>query len=267
MSDFESRLRTQLAEASTRAPTFTGQHTQHSPAAPAPEVSRPTSRRMAWALAVTATVLALVGGGTFLATMSGDTDSSQASCAAEIVFDGRTYAGYGDPLRMPRPGQRVGTGSTPPCADGQRAGNEAVEVWSLPGVEPDVAVMAQGVVWIEGRASALPEELDELTEPVKCTAADESTITGRVVSVEASVGEEELRPQPPYEATVKADGGATLPLSQYSSVTVQLVVTSQTQGGRDAELLDAALRSGDHLDISVRCVTGRFEATSWRLAP
>jgi hypothetical protein len=267
VSDFENRLRARLAEAGSRAPTFTGHDPQHLQAGSERDASARSPRRLAWVLAVGATVVALVAGGTFVATMSGDTDAPEASCAAEIVFDGTTYAGYGDPLRTPRPGERLGTGTTPPCADGQRAGNEEVDVRALPGVDPEVAVMAQGVVWIEGSASALPEELQELTAPVECTTEGESVVTGRLVSVEAPMSEEDLRPEPPYEATVEADGGASLPLSEYSSLTLQVVVTSATEGGRDAELLDAALRNGDHLDISVRCAAGRFEATAWRLAP
>jgi len=223
-------------------------------------------RRLAWTLAVAATVVALVAGGTWLAAMSGETESPDSSCAAEIVFDGRTYAGYGDPLRVPRRGEPLGVATTPACADGQYAGGEELEVWTVPGVEPHVALMADGVVWIEGRESALPEQLQELTEPVGCTAAGESTVTGRLVGVEAPIGEEEFEPRPPYLATLVADEGASLPLARYSSVTIEVQVTATTDGGDDAELVAAALRDGAHLDIAVVCTAGRFRATSWRLA-
>jgi len=226
-----------------------------------------TRRRLLWLVAVTVSVVALVGGGTWLAAMSGERASPEGACASEIVFEGRTYAGYGDPLRTPRRGERLGVATTPTCVDGQRSGGEQLDVWSLPGVEPSVAVMADGVVWIEGRPSALPERLHELTEPVACTAPGQSTVTGRLMSVEAPMDGEDFRPRPPYQAMVVADGGSSLPPPEYSRVTIEVTVTSRTEGGSDAELIAGALRDGDHLDITVRCAAGAFEAISWELAP
>jgi len=223
-------------------------------------------RRVLWVCAVLVTVVALVVGGTWLAAMSGERESPQVSCAAEIVFEDRTYAGYGDPLRVPRRGERIGVATTPVCPDGERSGGEELDVWSLPGVDPSVAVMADGVVWVEGRESALPQRLGELTEPVACSSPGPSTVTGRLVSVDEPPTGGDFRPRPPYEAIVVADGGSSLPLSEYSSVTIEVQVTPTTQGGSDADLVATALQDGDHLDIAVRCSAGAFMATSWRPA-
>lgn len=210
-------------------------------------------------VAVLASVVGLVAGGTWLAAVSGERESP-ATCAAEIVFDDRTYAGYGDPLRVPRRGVPLGVATTPTCPDDPTTGGEELDVWSLPGVDPGVAVMADGVVWIEGRQSALPEELADLTEPVACTGTGPHTVTGRLVSMEEPIGDGDFRPRPPYEVTLVADGGTGLPLATYSSVTVVVQVRSTTEGGQDAELIGTALRNRDHLDVTVRCQAGAFRA-------
>ncbi len=273
MTDFESQLRARLADAAEGAPAFTGFDPQRAAESSGQWVDSTRSRRSYRWLAVAAAVAVAAAGVSWWSSGRAGNDGGQAndvpqaSCAAELVLAGRVYRGYGPLAREPRPGPRLGTANVPTCDDGQGpAGGGQVEVFTLPGINPDVAIFADGL-WVSAGEAVLPASLRDLSRPVLCSGAGESTVAGTLTGIEGPPAAEDYHPRTPYTATVVADEGSGLPLDEYSSVTIRIRVTAATARGRDPSLVRAALAEGNRVSVKVRCAGPRFDAISFALAP
>jgi hypothetical protein len=128
-----------------------------------------TTRFLALALLVLPLALAACGGkGT--ETSAGQTTEMSggepaASCAMLVSYDGHTYLGTAVEA-APVAGDSIGNGTIPPCNDTGGAGTttpaEQVEVTSVQGVPPSVAIMLAGrndVVLV--RDDVKPHDLEE----------------------------------------------------------------------------------------------------------
>jgi hypothetical protein len=259
MTGFEEQLRRGLADAADSAPTFAGVAQQAPQAAPARR--RPPARWMAAAAA--AAVVAVGGTGIWAAVQ--DDSAPAASCAAEGTFEGHTYTPRGDVARVPRTGSSVGSLVLASCDDGQGAsGGDSLAAFGLPGVDPGVAVVADGTVWLR-EGAATPAPVQELSRPVPCQGPA-ATIAGRLREVDAQA-QADFAVRAPYSASVLADQGPGLPLEDYSAVLLQVAVTEQTTAGTDPALLRAALAEGRRITVSVVCSGSGFTATAMALAP
>jgi hypothetical protein len=127
------------------------------------------------AAVLAAAVLALAGCGGADETTPGSTspppDQSAAagSCAMQLVYEGRTYVGYGT-TTPPAPGRRLGTAEVPPCMDtpGIEAGEASqVDVRAVPGVDPELAVADGESLYVRADADpgTFPDALSELLQP------------------------------------------------------------------------------------------------------
>jgi hypothetical protein len=129
-----------------------------------------TARCLALALLVLPLALAACGGksaevtGGVTTEVSGGGVSS-ASCAMLVEYDGHTYLGTVVEA-APVAGDSLGNGTIPPCNDTGGAGTtvpaEQVEVTSVQGVPPSVAIMLAGrndVVLV--RDDVKPHDLQE----------------------------------------------------------------------------------------------------------
>ena len=88
-----------------------------------------------------------------------------ASCAMLVSYDGHNYLGTAVEAEVV-PGDSLGEGTIPPCNDTGGAGTtipeEQVEVTSVQGVPPTVAIMLAGrtdVVLVRDDVTKLPKEL------------------------------------------------------------------------------------------------------------
>ncbi len=270
-TDFESQLRTQLADAAERAPVFTGVDSERAvtqTSAPT-DASRHRRRRRWLALAAAAAAVAAVAaaGVSWWPVGSGGGDGA-AVCASELVLDGNVYQEDGELVRVPRHGPSLGKAVRPACGDGEGMSvAEQVEAFELPGVSPDIAFFANGGVWLSGGLQDWPAWAEELSKPVPCTGAGETTIGGTVIGINAPQVEKAYDFRIPYTANFLADEGSTLPLTEYTSVTIRMRVTAATTGGRDDEFLRLALSDAARVTATVRCDGAHFEATSLKLAP
>ncbi len=251
MDDIDTVLRAELARAADTAPAFTGLERR-----PLPRTRRP--RWTALAAAAGVAVLA-VGGDWWAATHRGPEE--EASCAALLKFQGRIYQGHGDKLRTPRPGNRLGTGTPWGCGGGEGR----VPVRALPGVSPDIAVLADDGVWLADTVRSLPPEVAVLDKPVTCTHTGTTTVVGQwVASLPMPSRDNEV--VLPRTAWVEADEGDTLPLDRWPVVTIRIRVTHDTAGGDDPTLAEDTLRGSQRVAATVHCDGKRFVADSFTRA-
>ena len=129
-----------------------------------------TTRFLALALLVSSLALAACGGKSAEVSGGATTEVSgggvaSASCAMLVSYDGHTYLGTAVEA-APVPGDSIGNGTIPPCNDTGGAGTtipaEQVEVTSVQGVPPTVAIMLAGrndVVLV--RDDVKPQDVEE----------------------------------------------------------------------------------------------------------
>lgn len=253
MTDFETRLRADLADAAEQAPEFSGLgHT----------VRAARRRRSRWVAGIPAAAAAVLIGVAGVAWLAVDrspgrtgTGAGEASCAALLEFEGRTYVGHGEPLRRPRPGRLLGTG-TAGC------GGADLEVRALPGVDPTVAVLTDEGLYVSGAVRSLPARVAELDRPVRCTGSGTSSVTGDWVSMEGPMPARDNELTPPYVAVLKVGRGDWLPRDRWETVTIRVRVTAGTSGGTDPSLAEYALRGSEPVTATVHCDGGDWVADS-----
>ncbi len=248
MTDFETRLRTDLADAAEHAPEFTGLDRTA-------RARRRRSRRVAAIPAAAAAALIVVASAVWLAADRPPerAGTGDASCAALLEFQGRSYVGHGEPLRRPRPGRLLGTGKAG-CAGAD------LEVRALSGVDPTVAVMTDEGLFVSGSLRSLPPRVTELDLPVPCTESGTSSVTGDWESVEGPMPARDNALTPPYVAVLKAQRGSWLPLDRWEAVTIRVHVTAGTSGGTDPSLAEQALRGAEPVTATVHCERGDWVA-------
>ena len=259
MTDFETRLRHDLDRAADLAPTFRGVASDRA----ADTDARPhRSRTPGWrGLALAAAAVAAVAATTPLWWPGADAPPEEASCAAVMEVGTVRYVAHGELLRVPRPGRDLGAATVLGCDD---VADRTVRAAALPGVDSTEAVLADGSAWVVDDGS-VPEELQILSQPVRCSGAGTQTLGGDWISVRGAQPDQDGALGPPYVALVQADTGESLPLETWSSVRVEVEVTSQTAGGADPALVARTLQGGAPVQAEVTCVGGRYVASS--LAP
>lgn len=222
-----------------------------------------------WLAAVATVAVVVLGGCASWRAIAGDDGAgvhgSAGSCAAVLVLAGRTYVGYGDPRRVPRPGPEVGTATIPACSDTNAQPTDParhVAAFQLPGVSRKTGVLADGTVWVRKGVTPLPGRVRALYAPVRCTSTKRFTVSGTLTGINAMPEHDGGYVRTPYTATMWVDDGPPSLLDGYSRVTVRMRVTSATKGGRDARLLDAALSGGTRVSVRLRCADERFAAVS-----
>lgn len=195
---------------------------------------------------------------------------TEASCAAILEFQGRSYAGFGELLRTPKPGRELDEGVLPGCDDQANEPaepNEPVVVLEFPGVDVADAVLTEDGVWVAESAASLPRRVAASNQPVRCVGDGPRTVAGSWDAVSAGSPSEDDELSPPYVAVIRADEGPRLPLREWRSVTLNVLVTAETAGADAAGLADSALRGSDRVELDVHCEGRRFVADSIRIAP
>ena len=255
MTDFETRLRHDLDRAADLAPAFRGVAADRA----AGIAARPhRSRTPGWRGLALAAAVAAVAATTPLWWPGADSPSEEASCAAVMEAGTVRYVAHGEVLRVPRPGRDLGAATVLGCSD---VADRAVRAAALPGVDVTEAVLADGSVWVVD-GGRVPEEVQILSRPVRCSAAGTQTVGGDWVAVRGAQPEQDGALRAPYVALIQADTGDSLPLETWSSVRVEVEVTPRTAGGADPGLVGRALQGGVPVQAEVTCAGRRFVASS-----
>lgn len=268
---FESELRAGLADAAQDAPPFNWDAavalaTTRATSATAPDRGlqpdhrRQPARRGRW-LAVAAAGALVTAAGVGLAIASRQDGTQTASCSAEVVFGGSSYAPMGDLRVVPLPGPSVGTASRPACDDGNGATAATdVDASRLTGVDPATAFLGDGTVWVRVGAQA-PDALRALLAEPACTTA--GTVTGRLEGVESGSGSGLT---PPLMATVRVTSGPGALTAGYAAVVLDVRLTSDTRGVQDHAMLRTALDRGTPVELDLTCQGAAFVAGAVRAA-
>ncbi len=279
MTKFEEQLRTQLRDAADQAPEFHGLKQPEQEGSGPLDRDTATSRRKRFALTAprlvaVAVAVAVAGTGVSWWTLN-DTDSSNgvsgASCATDLHFRGHTYGAGPRVMRTPKLGPSLGTGVMPGCEDTGGPGSpgkspdEHLRIHKIPGVNPDIAVFANGDIWMNLNVTKRPAQMRPLFKPVTCSNSGTFAVSGQIIGMNAQV-ESDFQPRTPYTATLVVDKGPGLALTDYRNVTLKVRVTGATVDGRDPGLLRAALSEGHRVVASLKCADHNFVATEFKLA-
>ena len=197
------------------------------------------------------------------AESGGRADASvSAACAAVVVFEGDPYLGTYT-ASLPVVGARLGSGTTPACADtpaATPAKPENAEVLELEGVSPDVAIISNGGLFIrEGvNVERMPDALTRLLHAPVCVPADEPIeLTGRWLGIIGADGHTELDLNPPYDVRVQV---AESSAGRYERA--ELTIRVPEEAGRPLDRNDVRTSLWEQGTISARvwCREGAFVA-------
>ncbi|RYP85890.1 hypothetical protein EKO23_11330 [Nocardioides guangzhouensis] len=216
-------------------------------------------------LLVVAALLALAGCGSGAGPGSGSGDA--ASCAALIRYDGHDYLGTGELRRTPATTGRTLRAAVPGCDDTGEQGpaphDEAVRVEELAGIDPDVAVLWNGAVFVR-RGRMLPPSTRVWFRAPWCTSPGQVELTGAWLGVTGPRKprfDGDLRP--PYRLALRVTDGP----AAYVGATVTVHATADTDPALTRKDAEQALWDDGQLVATVRCAAGRFEATALRTVP
>jgi Family of unknown function (DUF6281) len=195
-------------------------------------------------------------------TGDGADASVAAACAAVVVFEGDRYLGTYTAF-VPVAGARLGSGTTPACADTPAATPgkpENVEVFELEGVSPDVAITSRGGVFIRDGVDVerMPATLTRLLHPPSCVPADEPIeLTGRWLGIIGADGHTELDLNPPYDVRVQV---AESSAGRYERA--ELTIRVPEEAGHPLDRIDVrtSLWEQGTISATVRCREGAFVA-------
>jgi hypothetical protein len=215
-------------------------------------------------LAVVAGVLTVTLGGCGGNATNGEGD---ASCAAIVLYEGRTYVGSG--VRVaPREGKRIGTGVLPGCDDGGgRTLDEEIELAEIEGVSPEIAVAWHGDpsgVYISKSVDRLPRELRRLMRAPNCDPRDEPIdLAGPwlgIVEVEGGAELDTTREAPltpPYDLEIFVEETTRSP---YERAFLTVRVPEQLGHPLTPSDVRSSLWEGGTIDLTVACREGGYVA-------
>ena len=210
-----------------------------------------------------ASLLALVG----LCGCSGSSEGSDSACAAEVTYNGHPYFGYGELVREPDITGRSFPAVLPGCDDsgGQDPAelDEAVVVHELVDVDPSVAVLLNGALYIrDGRV--LPKAARSWFERTACTTAGEFRLTADwfgATGPNMPGFDGDIRPDYRLEAKV------TTGPARYIGSTIMVHATDRTDPSLSPADVKKSLREGGQIIATVACADRRFVASGLRTTP
>lgn len=233
----------------------------------APELGAARPRRGRGGLLVAAVLVIALGVGGYVAMRPQQSSPGSASCAAILRYDGRGYDGYGEPARMPEPGDRIGTGILPGCDDS--GGQDPVEppkevdVYRYPGIDAEVAVITRNGVWLAIGAAA-PKEWLTQGRRILCDFTGTRTVVGSWLGVRS-------------KKPVRFDGDIRLPFTftfqtsdprladDYAHVTFRVRAADDLVPPTVA-VVDRLLWQGEDAEVVLRCDGDAFLADVLRPA-
>ncbi|MCR6030782.1 hypothetical protein GGQ22_04905 [Nocardioides sp. zg-579] len=214
--------------------------------------------------------VALLAGGVLLAgctgTGGGEGGGGEASCAAVLEIDGRTYLGHGDLRREPAVTGRNLEALVPGCDDtgGQDDPEPArtARAQELADVPAAVAVLLDGSVYVR-EGEDLPPAARAWFDSPTCEHAGVVELTGAWLGV---TGPHEAQfdgdIRPPYRIEVAVTAGQ----AAYLGTTLRLQVTAATDPLLGPDDVRETLWTGGEVSARVRCDGDRFVATAVRSA-
>jgi hypothetical protein len=257
MSQFEQYLRAQLAEAAADAPTFLA----------APRLEQGPARRQSVRIAVAASAAAAIGltGWAFVASLVNDAPAPESKvCANTLTYDKHTFHAVGNLMRVPAPGEAVGTAVLQEGCGGSR---ENVSVSALAGVSLRSTLVTDDGIWIEAATATLPAAVALLTVPLPCTFDGVRRVVGTWVSVEGEATAEDFVLTTPYVATIKVLNTEVLSPTAWAELQIPVTVASSTKNATDKDLISSTLGQGRSLAVDIRCAGSSYLAEAIEAGP
>jgi hypothetical protein len=195
---------------------------------------------------------------------SGNGNGVEGSCAFLLRFRGRTYLGR-RAVVIPQAGPVVGEGVVPPCldtGDAASAEEQRVEVTTVEGVDPDIAVAQRDdpeIVYVRSDLDRLPPVLARLfTVPACDPDLAPIRLQGTWLGILGADGHTELDMVPPYDVEVLVTRSSP-PGYERADLTVRVPpALGQPLTRADVQ---ASLWTGGEIDVTATCVGTRFLAT------
>lgn len=190
------------------------------------------------------------------------------SCAFVVEFRGQTYVGR-QAILQPEPGDFVGYASMPQCSDGvEPVRDEEISVVTLPGVDPEVAVVWNGnpgTVLINEDLGALPDEAQRYFERPDCRAEDEPIeLFGPWLGILGADGETELDLLPPYDLELLVHRASD---PRYEGFDLFVRVPAAAGEPLVKEDVRTSLWEGGAISITASCQGDRFVAEGVKTYP
>jgi hypothetical protein len=184
------------------------------------------------------------------------------SCAFMVRFQGRTYVGR-QAILQPRPGDFVGNALMPQCSDGGGASvpDEEISVVTLPGVDPEIAVVWNGnpgTILVNEDLTTLPAEAQRYFERPECRPDHEPIeLMGPWWGILGADGETELDLLPPYDLELLVRRASD---PRYEGFDLFVRVPPSTGKPLTKEDIRTSLWEGGSIAITARCEGDRFVA-------
>jgi len=204
---------------------------------------------------------------------SQDAPIVDASCAFIVEYEGHRYVGNYARV-SPIEAKPLGIATQPGCQDrphGRTPEGTKVEVATIDGVSPEVAITVQGrddVILIRDDVDAerVPSALARLLRVAKCTSGEQPVwISGRWLGIRSANGHRtELDLAPPYDIRIKVTETS---FTDYERA--ELFVRVPATLGRPLARTDirSSLQEGGTLNAIVRCRDGEFVAAAVKAIP
>lgn len=191
------------------------------------------------------------------------------SCAFMVFFRGATYVGR-QAILQPEPGDFVGNALLPQCSDGGGGPvpDEEISVVTLPGVDPEIAVVWSGnpgTILVNEDLTRLPAEAQRYFERPACRPDHEPIeLIGPWWGILGADGDTELDLLPPYdlELLVRRASDPT-----YERFDLYVRVPPSVGKPLTKEDIRTSLWEGGSIAITARCEGDRFVAEDVKSYP
>ena len=186
-------------------------------------------------------------------------------CPSSLTWANRTYVGFSDVRRLPHPDDSLGLGASPECDDGNGiAPAHVYPVSSIKSVNPKVALLAQGKVWLrEGVTDREFRQVEDFKKELPCEEVDHP-VEGALLAVTGTArGDGRTSIAPPYTAVMSLQTAPDF-WAEYAEVTIRVAITAKTTGGSDGVAIRRAL-DGQRVSLSFVCNNSQFRAEKLQL--
>ncbi|WP_155992885.1 DUF6281 family protein [Nocardioides sp. URHA0020] len=190
---------------------------------------------------------------------------ASASCAAIVEYDGARYLGTGEVHRTPVTTGRVMPAVAPGCddtggQDDQTVQDTKVQVEELAAVDPRVAVLLNGGIYVREGAS-VPAVVRSWLRAPRCSTPGVFEITADWLGL---TGPHEPRTDGdvrlPYQLEVRVTDGP----ERYVGGTITLDATTATDPELSSDDVEQSLWEGGQLTARVRCLHHGFDVVGVR---
>jgi hypothetical protein len=196
--------------------------------------------------------------------------SGGGSCANIAIFEGREYTGR-NAVRHPSAGVVLGEARVPACNHPNASSpvsDEFVRVATLPGFEPEVAVVdavMPEVIYVRSDVDPLPAEIDWFFTAPSCARGDiPIALRGTWLGIVGPGGSTELDLVPPYRVMMLVARSSS---PRFVDAEINILVPPSLGSPLTHEDVETSLWQGGTLRVRSTCHGERFVAESVESSP